>query len=419
MSDAYQREAIQSMIDTKLPTFSRTRYPAGEYFSLLGNIEDGPSATIFYPVIDANATGNHTVVGMIATDFGWISILGFSDAVLQKSEGVVFVLENTHGQMLTFQINSMQQVNLIGEGDLHDTRYDTMMRDISYNDFLSSVAAVAPVVLIGSDAPSDNLVLYKIRVYPSDSFKAQFTTNRPLYYTIMVVPIFAFTSAIFVCYDVLVRRRQIKVMQAALQSNAIVASVFPEFVTSRLMTNLSNPLQKGAANKGARRRFSALSFASPKHQLRLLLGTSTRSHEVTAIVDSEPIADFFPNVTVIFADIAGFTAWSSEREPAQVFLLLETVYHTFDTIAVKHGVFKVETIGDCYVAVTGIPTAQPDHAVRMARFAYEIMLHMHELASSLESLLGPGTANLSIRVGLNSGSVTGGVLSGATARSGL
>ena len=59
----------------------------------------------------------------------------------------------------------------------------------------------------------------------------------------------------------------------------------------------------------------------------------------------QPIADFFPNCTVFFGDIAGFTAWSSTREPAQVFILLQTVYQNFDLIAKRRKVFKVETIG--------------------------------------------------------------------------
>ena len=50
----------------------------------------------------------------------------------------------------------------------------------------------------------------------------------------------------------------------------------------------------------------------------------------------------------MFADIAGFTAWSSVREPAQVFTLLEQIYGSFDALAKRRGVFKVETIGDCY-----------------------------------------------------------------------
>lgn len=58
---------------------------------------------------------------------------------------------------------------------------------------------------------------------------------------------------------------------------------------------------------------------------------------------------------VLFADIAGFTAWSSTRDPAQVFILLQTLYQAFDKVAKRRKVFKVETIGDSYVAVTGLP----------------------------------------------------------------
>ena len=64
---------------------------------------------------------------------------------------------------------------------------------------------------------------------------------------------------------------------------------------------------------------------------------------------------------MLFADIVGFTAWSSVREPAQVFILLESVYHAFDRIAKKRRVFKVETIGDCYVAVVGLPDPRKNH----------------------------------------------------------
>jgi class 3 adenylate cyclase len=53
------------------------------------------------------------------------------------------------------------------------------------------------------------------------------------------------------------------------------------------------------------------------------------------------------------ADIAGFTAWSSARNPNQVLKLLEAIFQAFDVIAKKLGVFKVETIGDCYVGEFG------------------------------------------------------------------
>ena len=68
------------------------------------------------------------------------------------------------------------------------------------------------------------------------------------------------------------------------------------------------------------------------------------------ILNTKPIADLFTDCTVLFTDICGFTAWSSEREPAEVFTLLELLYNSYDRIATRMDVFKVETIGDCYLA---------------------------------------------------------------------
>lgn len=118
----------------------------------------------------------------------------------------------------------------------------------------------------------------------------------------------------------------------------------------------------------------------------------------------------------IFADIAGFTAWSSEREPSQVFRLLETIYSAFDSIAKRLGVFKVETIGDCYVAVTGLPQPNKNHAVICAQFAYHCLQAMDQLSHQLELTLGPGTSDLALRIGLHSGPVTAGVLRGEKSR---
>ena len=72
------------------------------------------------------------------------------------------------------------------------------------------------------------------------------------------------------------------------------------------------------------------------------------------------------------------------REPSQVFTLLETVYHAFDTIAKRRRVFKVETVGDCYVAVTGLPEPRKDHAVVMAKFARECLYKFNELTKQAD-----------------------------------
>ena len=99
-----------------------------------------------------------------------------------------------------------------------------------------------------------------------------------------------------------------------------------------------------------------------------------------------------------------------------MFKLLETLFGAFDKIAHRRKVFKVETVGDCYVAVTGLPERQPDHAVRMVKFANECMTKMSDLLVNLAEELGEDTASLEMRVGCHSGPVTGGVLRGQKGR---
>ena len=124
----------------------------------------------------------------------------------------------------------------------------------------------------------------------------------------------------------------------------------------------------------------------------------------------------FASYTVMFADVEGFTAWSSVREPSQVFTLLETIYAAFDRVALRRRVFKVETVGDCYVAVSGLPEPTKDHAVTMARYARDCIAEHIAAVKKLESSLGPETGDLRIRVGLHSGPITAGVLRGERSR---
>ena len=92
------------------------------------------------------------------------------------------------------------------------------------------------------------------------------------------------------------------------------------------------------------------------------------------------------------------------------------MYNSFDQIARHLGVFKVETIGDCYVAACGLPEARKDHAIVMARFARHCLDKLNEIVLNLETELGYGTADLGMRFGIHSGPVTAGVLRGEKSR---
>jgi class 3 adenylate cyclase len=183
-------------------------------------------------------------------------------------------------------------------------------------------------------------------------------------------------------------------MQSVLETNRFVSTLFPANVRDRVLNDANDDVK----------------------QKSLLTSSENKEDADFGVYQTRPIADYFPYTTVMFADISGFTAWSSTREPFQVFQLLETLYGAFDDIAERRRVFKVETVGDCYVAVCGLPLPRKDHAVVMARFARDCTKKANKITRKLEVLLGPDTADLAFRIGLHSGSVTGGVLRGKNAR---
>jgi hypothetical protein len=230
-------------------------------------------------------------------------------------------------------------------GDMHDLQYDDMKKSTSF----ASVKNIADGTKHGLPLNQEHCSIL-LDVYPSEAFYNIYISNKPIIITFAVAVIFMFTACMFLYYDRLVERRQALILKRAEQTSAIVSSLFPENVRDRLMEVGT----KDEKNKDS---------VAPNQRLRSFLNSGAEEDDM----DLQPIADLFPNCTVLFADISGFTAWSSSREPTQVFILLQTVYQAFDAIAKRRRVFKVETIGDSYVAVTGLPEAQPNHAVIMAR----------------------------------------------------
>jgi len=115
------------------------------------------------------------------------------------------------------------------------------------------------------------------------------------------------------------------------------------------------------------------------------------------------IAESYPETTVLFADIAGFTPWARRTDPARVVGFLDELFTRFDELAADAGVEKIKTIGDAYMAVAGAPEARPDHASAAIRLARGMLGALEDA----HSLLDPP---LQLRIGLASGRVVGGVI---------
>lgn len=115
------------------------------------------------------------------------------------------------------------------------------------------------------------------------------------------------------------------------------------------------------------------------------------------------IADAHADVTVVFADIVGFTPLSASLAPDVVVGMLNQVYSAFDDLADRYGLEKIRTVGDNYFAVAGAPISRPDHAEAAAEFAMAML-------QVVRNNPGAELASLNMRIGLNSGPALAGVI---------
>jgi class 3 adenylate cyclase len=115
------------------------------------------------------------------------------------------------------------------------------------------------------------------------------------------------------------------------------------------------------------------------------------------------IVDRFDAVTVLFADIVGFTSLSSRIPPEQLVSILNELFSSFDKLAEKHGLEKIKTIGDAYMVVAGIPQPVANHAHAIAHMALDMLHTVDDFANQQRS-------ELTIRIGIHTGPVVAGVI---------
>jgi adenylate cyclase len=118
---------------------------------------------------------------------------------------------------------------------------------------------------------------------------------------------------------------------------------------------------------------------------------------------TQSIADHFDSATILFADVVDFTPLSGRLPPAEVVGILDQLFSHFDKLVERHGLEKIKTIGDCYMAAAGVPDPLPDHARKAALLA----LDMRDAVGTSSIAGQPG---LELRIGMNSGPVVAGVI---------
>ena len=158
-------------------------------------------------------------------------------------------------------------------------------------------------------------------------------------------------------------------------------------------------------DRGARREFLALRLLGQERERseRLLLNVLPASIAERLKSSPDSIADHSAEVTVLFADIVGFTSLSAKKSPQDLVRLLDLIFSEFDALAEKHGLEKIKTIGDAYMAASGLPVPRANHAIAAATMAKDMLAAVARIAAETGE-------PLALRIGLNSGPVVAGVI---------
>ena len=136
---------------------------------------------------------------------------------------------------------------------------------------------------------------------------------------------------------------------------------------------------------------------------RLLLSILPESIATRLKSGDKLIADRFEDVTVLFADIVGFTELASGLPPQLLVERLNDLFTRFDMAAQELGIEKIKTIGDAYMAVCGLPEPRPDHTERMLTMALRLLQIAREFSENSDT-------PVRLRIGINTGPVVAGVI---------
>jgi hypothetical protein len=126
---------------------------------------------------------------------------------------------------------------------------------------------------------------------PDRNFCIVILTQHPVWYTVVILSVFAATSILFVLFDCLVQRRQARVVLTAMKQNIIVSSLFPKNIRAKMMEQVGQNNKLSSHGKAGLKSF--------------LNDAENKEHGKNSLYKSKPIADLFADTSIMFADIAG------------------------------------------------------------------------------------------------------------------
>lgn len=189
--------------------------------------------------------------------------------------------------------------------------------------------------------------------------------------------------------------------------NNTVVSLFRDNETGHIVDNLLKRMEQYANNLEELVEERTQDYIEEKKKCEKLLYQLLPQSVAAQLISGEPVvAETFDQVTIYFSDIVGFTAISAESTPMQVVQFLNDLYTCFDSIVENFDVYKVETIGDAYMVVSGLPIRNGNqHSREIARLALALLEAVHNF-----KIHHRPNDRLKLRIGLHTGACVAGVV---------
>lgn len=193
-------------------------------------VADDPHAFVLQPVYE-DFTEGAPIVGFLVGVLAWRNLL--DDLLVEKMEKFVVEINDNCGSNFAFKLQS--DFAILGDRDMRDSGFDYLSRSTPLTQILDPSNKESSYALLCD---------YIFTTHPSPDLEGDYVDNKPIIYTAVVLLIFFFTAGVFVVYDRMVQKRQDKVMNTAIRTNAVVASLFPKSVGQRLIADVQKTLAK-------------------------------------------------------------------------------------------------------------------------------------------------------------------------------
>lgn len=315
-----------------------------DLFSLSDGGVSSATSIMFSPIfkpgrdadsVDADGDGT-AVIGFAGVAFAWADMV-FDGLRASGATGLIARVTSPSGNTQTFTLTA----GIVSEVDAG------YKRDAAFDAYRTQ--------LTGSFGPG-----WAVELWPTQEMYGHYVTMAPTIESVTVAMIVLFVCLMFGVYDYVAATRAATLARMWQATEAVVADVFPHSVKKRLVqealqrnrsvgVSASNggPLADGTADGGGgavMKIFNAFSGAADRRASGFIAPSAGGSAPHPAVSSSSAfggfIADSYQSATVIFADIVGFTEWSSSVTPSEVFRVLEAVFGEFDALAKSLGVFK-------------------------------------------------------------------------------